>query len=125
MNRVLPGVLCGVLFGAVAASMVFFCKSPEKSTTVLLQALFSRFVLGVLAANVTLRLHPALSGAIVGLLISLPEAIAMKSTAGILGTRLGFGATYSAPHVWARLDTTRILLGMLDPSRKGNETPGV
>jgi hypothetical protein len=66
MNRVLLGILCGILFGAMDASMVLFGKSPEKSKTVLLQAFFSRFVLGILAANVTFRLHPAVSGAIVG-----------------------------------------------------------
>jgi hypothetical protein len=38
---------------------------------------------------VTFRLHPALSGAIVSLLISLPEAMALKSYAG-LGTGLVF-----------------------------------
>lgn len=84
MNRVLLGILCGILFGAIDASMVLLGK-PEKSTTVLLQAFCSRFVLGILAANVTFRLHPALSGAIVGLLISLPEALVMKSYAGIPG----------------------------------------
>ena len=62
MNRVLLGILCGILFGAMDASMVLFGKSPEKSKTVLLQAFFSRFVLGILAANVTFRLHPAVSG---------------------------------------------------------------
>ena len=72
--------------------MVVFGKSPDKSTEMLLQAFFSRFALGFLAANVSLRLHPALSGALVGLLISLPDAIAMKSYAGILGTGLVFGA---------------------------------
>jgi len=92
MNRVLLGILCGILFGAIDASMILFGKNPEKSTTVLLHAFVSRFVLGILAANVTFPLHPAVSGAIVGLLISLPEAIAMKSYAGILGTGLAFGA---------------------------------
>jgi len=91
MNRVLLGILCGILFGAIDASMILFGKNPEKSTTVLLHAFVSRFVLGILAANVTFPLHPAVSGAIVGLLISLPEAIAMKSYAGILGTGLVFG----------------------------------
>lgn len=92
MSRVLLGILCGILFGAVDASLVVFGKSPDKSATIVLEAFFSRLALGILAANVTFRLHPALSGAIVGLLISLPEAIAMKSYAGILGTGLVFGA---------------------------------
>ena len=92
MNRILLGILCGILFGAVDASRVVFGKSPDKSARIILEAFFSRFALGILAANVTFRLHPVLSGAIVGLLISLPEAIAMKSYAGILGTGLVFGA---------------------------------
>ena len=101
MNRVLLGILCGILFGAIDASMVLLGKGPDKSTRVLLQAFVSRFVLGILAANVTFRLHPAVSGAIVGLLISLPEAIAMKSYAGILGTGVVFGAlTGLAVRLW-------------------------
>src|SRR5882762_1568309 len=92
MNRVLLGILCGIGFGVIDASMVMFGKSPDKSTRMLLQAFFSRFALGFLAANVPLRLHPAISGALVGLLISVPDAIAMKSYAGILGTGLVFGA---------------------------------
>ena len=92
MNRVLMGILCGIAFGAIDASMVMFGRSPDKSTGMLLQAFFSRFALGFLAANVSLRLHPALSGALVGLLISIPDAIAMKSYPGILGTGLIFGA---------------------------------
>ncbi len=88
MNRVPLGILCGIAFGAIDASMVMFGRSPDKSTGMLLQAFFSRFALGFLAAN----LHPALSGALVGLLISIPDAIAMKSYPGILGTGLIFGA---------------------------------
>ena len=82
--------------------MVMFGKSPHKSMGMLLQPFFSRFALGFLAANVSLRLHPALTGALVGLLISLPDAIAMKSYAGILGTGLVFGAlTGWAVKMWA------------------------
>src|SRR5437016_11742584 len=56
---------------------------------------------GILAANVTISAAPAVSGAIVGFLISLPEAIAMKSYAGILGTGLVFGAlTGLAVKLW-------------------------
>jgi len=81
--------------------MVLFGKSPGKSTTAILQAFFSRFALGILAANANFRLHPVVNGAIVGLLISLPEAIAMKSYAGILGTGLVFGAlTGLAVKIW-------------------------
>jgi hypothetical protein len=102
MSRILLGLFCGILFGAVDASMAIFGKSPDKSMTMILQAFFSRFALGILAANVNFRLHPAVAGAIVGLLISLPDAIAMRSYAGILGTGLVFGAlTGLAVKAWA------------------------
>jgi hypothetical protein len=103
MNRVVLGTLCGIVFGLVDAGMVFFGRQPEKSTAMLLQAFFSRFAIGFLAANVSLRLHPALAGALVGLLISLPDAFAMKSYVGILGTGLIFGAlTGWVANAWAR-----------------------
>lgn len=103
MNRVVLGILCGIAFGLIDAMMVLFGSQPGKSTAMLLQAFSSRFAIGFLAANVSLRLHPALAGAIVGLLISLPDALAMKSYAGILGTGLLFGALAGwAANTWAR-----------------------
>src|SRR5258708_28961186 len=102
MNRVILCILCGIAFGMLDAAMVVFGKHPDKSLEMLLQAFFSRFAIGFLAANVSLRLHPAISGALVGLLISLPDAFAMKSYVGILGTGLVFGAlTGWAVKMWA------------------------
>lgn len=92
MKRIILGILCGIVFGLLDAAMVMFGNHPEKSLAMLLQAFFSRFAIGFLAANVSLQLHPAISGALVGLLISLPDAFAMKSYVGILGTGLIFGA---------------------------------
>jgi hypothetical protein len=56
---------------------VLFGRSPEKPTTVILGAFLRGFARGIQGANVTFRLRRALSGAIVGLLASLPEAIAV------------------------------------------------
>ncbi len=102
MNRIVLGTLCGIGFGVLDGLMVVFGKQPDKSTGMLLQAFFSRFAIGFLAANVSLRMHPALSGALVGLLVSLPDALAMKSYVGILGTGLVFGALAGwAAKMWA------------------------
>jgi len=103
MNRLLIGILCGIAFGIADALMVVFGKHPDRTTSLILQAFFSRFAIGVLAANVSFRLHPALSGAIVGLLISLPDALAQKSYLGILGTGLIFGALTG----WAAMKWTQ------------------
>jgi hypothetical protein len=92
MNRIVLGILCGIAFGVVDVLMTVFGNHPDRTTGMLLQAFSSRFAIGLLAANVSLRVQPALAGAIVGLLISLPDAFALKAYAGILGTGLIFGA---------------------------------
>jgi uncharacterized YccA/Bax inhibitor family protein len=101
MNRVRIGVLCGVVFGIVDVLITVFGKHPDMTRTMLLQAFSSRFAIGVLAATVTLPVHPILAGAIVGLLISLPDAFGLHSYAGVLGTGLLFGAlTAWAAKMW-------------------------
>ena len=103
MNRIVIGILCGIVFGIADALMVVFGKAPDKTMSVILQAFFSRFAIGVLAANVSFRIHPAVSGAIVGLLISLPDALALKSYVGILGTGVIFGVVAGwAAMTWSR-----------------------
>jgi hypothetical protein len=102
MNRVLLGVLCGIAFGTADVLMTVYGNHPERTTEMLLQAFFSRFAIGFLAANLSLRIPPVISGALAGLLISLPDAFALKSYPGILGTGLLFGAlTGWAAKMWA------------------------
>lgn len=57
----------------------------------LLQAFSSRLAIGVLAANVSLGMGQILAGALTGLLISLPDAFALHSYIGVLGTGIVFG----------------------------------
>lgn len=101
MNRLTLGILCGIAFGLVDVLMTVFGKHPDVTTTMLLQAFSSRFAIGVLAATVTLPVHPILAGAIVGLLISLPDAFGLRSYVGVLGTGLLFGGlTGWAAKMW-------------------------
>ena len=92
MNRLVLGVLCGVAFGMIDVLMSVFGNHPDRNTSMLLQAFPSRFAIGFLGANLSLRMPPVLAGAIAGLLISLPDAFALHSHAGVLGTGLIFGA---------------------------------
>jgi drug/metabolite transporter (DMT)-like permease len=102
MNRLLIGVACGVLFGLIDVLMTIMGKHADASTTMFLQAFSSRFAIGVLAATVVLPVHPVISGAIVGLLISLPDAFGLHSYTGVLGTGLLFGAlTGWAAKLWS------------------------
>jgi hypothetical protein len=66
MNRIALGILCGIAFGVIDMLMTVFGNHPDRNTGMLLQAFSSRFAIGLLAANVSLRVHPVLAGAIVG-----------------------------------------------------------
>ncbi len=103
MNRLTLGVLCGIVFGLVDVLMTVFGKHPDMTRTMLFQAFSSRFAIGMLAATVTLPLHLILTGALVALLISLPDAFGLNSYAGVLGTGILFGALTSwAVKMWGR-----------------------
>lgn len=91
MNRLLLGLLLGLGTGIVDVMLMLPMKFPDKPTA-LAGAFFSRFAIGFLAANVNLPFHPALAGALVGLLISIPDGIITKAYAPILITGLIFGA---------------------------------
>jgi hypothetical protein len=91
MNRLALGVLCGIAFGMIDVLMTVFGKHPDMTRTMLLQAFFSRFAVAVLAPTVSLPLNPILGGAMVGLLVSLPDAFGLNSYVGVLGTGLLFG----------------------------------
>ena len=100
MNRLLLGLLLGLGAGIVDVLLMLPMKFPDKPTA-LAGAFFSRFAIGFLAANVRFPFHPALAGALVGLLISIPEAIITKAYAPILTTGVIFGALCGwAANVW-------------------------
>lgn len=92
MNRLVLGILLGVAFGVIDVVLTLSGEHPERTTAMLLQASSSRFAIGVVSANIVLPMHPALAGALVGVLISLPDAFALHSYVGIIGTGLIFGA---------------------------------
>jgi hypothetical protein len=101
LNRLVIGILCGILFGLADVLMTVFGNHPERTTGILLQAFTSRFAIGLLAANISFGIHPILAGALVGLLISLPDAFGLKTYIGILGTGVLFGAlTGAAVKAW-------------------------
>jgi hypothetical protein len=70
-------------------------------TTAFAGAFFSRFAIGFIAANIALPMHPAMAGALIGLLISIPDAIITKAYASILVTGVIFGSLAGwAARVW-------------------------
>ena len=91
MNPVLFGVLAGVLFGAVDLALMLPMDFPDKKIA-LLGAFLSRFAIGFLIPLVKMPVHPVLVGAVVGLLISLPDAVITKAYVPIIATGIVGGA---------------------------------
>jgi hypothetical protein len=91
VNPVAFGVVAGLVFGAIdVAVMIPMDFSDRGDATAkrraMLGAFLSRFAIGFLIPVVGLRLPHFIVGAIVGLLISLPDAVITKAYAPIIGS---------------------------------------
>ena len=91
MPRVLLGTVLGIVIGVVDVLLMLPLSFPDKRAA-LLGAFCARFALGFFAAVTQLRLPPVLSGIVVGILTSLPDAIITKAYAPIMITGVIFGA---------------------------------
>ena len=91
MTRVTLGVLLGLAIGVVDVLLMIPLSFPDKRAA-LLGAFCARFALGFFAATVRLPLSPVVSGVVVGILTSVPDAIITKAYAPILVTGTVFGA---------------------------------
>jgi hypothetical protein len=83
MSRFGFGILAGIIFGAIALGMMLPLSFPDKWAA-LSAAFTSRFAIGVLAATSQLPMPPWERGLVVGLLVSLPDALVTKAYAPIL-----------------------------------------
>jgi hypothetical protein len=101
MNPVALSLVCGVGFGALAVALMLPMSFPNKRTA-LLAAFASRFAIGFLIPLVALPIAGFVKGALVGLLISLPDAIVTKAyvpilvVGGVGGAIIGFIASNAA-----------------------------
>lgn len=87
MNPVVFGLIAGLVFGAVDVALMLPMEFPDKKTA-LLGAFLSRFAIGFLIPLVKMPVPAWAVGAIVGLLISLPDAVITKAYVPILATGL-------------------------------------
>jgi len=83
MSPIAFGVVAGLAFGLVDVLLMLPLKFPDKRRA-LLGAFLSRFAIGFLIPLCKLPLPMAASGAVVSLLISLPDAVITKSYVPIL-----------------------------------------
>ncbi len=102
MKRHLFGIIAGLAFGIIDVAMMLPLKFADR-TTAFAAAFASRFAIGVLASTTHLPLPPWARGLVVGLLVSVPDAIITKAYAPILATGLLGGALIGwASARWAR-----------------------
>ena len=78
MPPALFGLLAGLAFGSVDVALMLPMTFPDKRTA-LFGAFLSRFAIGFLIPICKLPIPFAFTGAVVGLLISLPDAVITKA----------------------------------------------
>jgi hypothetical protein len=91
MNPVVLSLICGIGFGVLAVALMLPMPFPNKRTA-LIAAFASRFAIGFLIPLVALPVPGFVKGALVGLLISLPDAIVTKAYVPILAVGVVGGA---------------------------------
>lgn len=87
MTPIIFGIVAGLLFGALNAASMLPMEFPDKNAA-LLGAFLSRFAIGFLIPLVRMPLPPIAIGALVGVLVSLPDAVITKAYAPIITTGL-------------------------------------
>jgi hypothetical protein len=91
MSRISLGVVLGLAIGIVDVLLMLPLSFPDKRAA-LLGAFCARFALGFFAATVRLPWSPVVTGILVGVLTSLPDAIITKAYVPIMATGVVFGA---------------------------------
>ena len=84
-------MICGLAFGLVDVAMMIPGTFPDKKVA-MMGAFASRFAIGFLIPFCRLPLPAWAAGALVGLLISVPDAIITKAYAPILASGVAGGA---------------------------------
>ena len=91
MDRVTLGVLLGLAFGIADVLLMLPLTFPDKRAA-LLGAFFARFALGFFSATIRLPMPALVTGLLVGILTSLPDALITKAYVPIMVTGVIFGA---------------------------------
>lgn len=83
MSRLILGVTCGVVYGALSVASMIPLSFPDKRAA-LMGAFVNRFSIGCVIGAVALPWPGWLSGLVAGILLSLADAIITKAYAPIL-----------------------------------------
>ena len=91
MSRMSLGIVLGLSIGIADVLLMLPLSFPDKRAA-LLGAFCARFALGFFAATVRLPWSPVVTGIVVGVLTSLPDAIITNAYVPIMATGVVFGA---------------------------------
>jgi hypothetical protein len=83
MSRVLLGVICGLVFGAIDIGIMLPMSFPDKQAAIT-AAFIARFGIGFVIGAVQLPWPGWLVGLCFGLLLSIPDAIITKAYGPII-----------------------------------------
>jgi hypothetical protein len=88
LSGVTLGIICGLVFGILDVLIMLPMKVDDRRRKIesLVGAFIERFALGLIIPTVDISLHPVTTGAIFGLLLSLPTALIVRTYLPILGT---------------------------------------
>ncbi|HEY7515932.1 MAG TPA: hypothetical protein VIC87_15695 [Vicinamibacteria bacterium] len=95
MSRLTLGTICGLVYGALSAASMIPLSFPDKRAA-LLGAFINRFSIGFVIGAIALPWPGWLTGLVIGILLSLADAIITKTYAPILilgavgGTLIGW-----------------------------------
>ncbi len=84
MNPFVFGTTAGLIFGILDVLLMIPLHLPDKKTA-MIGAFLSRFAIGFLIPLIKAPLPPWLIGGMVGLLVSLSDAVITKTYAPIIG----------------------------------------
>ncbi len=87
MNKLSIGIISGGIFGVLDILLMLPLSFPDK-TTALLGAFVNRFAIGFFVGTTNLPMPSWMQGALIGLLISLPDAIITKAYVPIVSIGL-------------------------------------
>ncbi len=93
MDKLTIGLICGFAFGSIDVLIMLPLKFDDrrKRLEAMSGAFIDRFMLGFLIPNIDLDIHPAITGGLLGLGLSLPSAIITRAYAPIIGIGIAGG----------------------------------
>lgn len=78
MNSILLGIILGLVYGVVAVAPMTKMTFSDKQAAIA-GAFINRFAIGFLIPNALVGINPIIRGLLLGVVLSLPDAIITKS----------------------------------------------